>query len=80
MQVGQLTGFLSYVLQIVNSLMLISNVFLMLTRSLASARRINQVFDECQIFLIPRILSPKFQTDGSTLNMYISSIKEECRI
>ena len=46
MQVGELTGFLSYVLQIVNSLMMISNVFLMLTRSLASARRINQVFDE----------------------------------
>ena len=46
MQVGELTGFLSYVLQIVNSLLMISNVFLMLTRSLASARRINQVFDE----------------------------------
>ena len=46
MQVGELTGFLSYVVQIVNSLMMISNVFLMLTRSLASARRINQVFDE----------------------------------
>ena len=54
MQVGQLTGFLSYVLQIVNSLMLISNVFLMLTRSLASARRINQVFDEC-----PDLSDPK---------------------
>lgn len=46
MQVGELTGFLSYVMQIVNSLMMISNVFLMLTRSLASARRINAVFDE----------------------------------
>ncbi len=46
MQVGELTGFLSYVLQIINSLMMISNVFLMLTRSLASAKRINEVFDE----------------------------------
>ncbi|MGI6006013.1 MAG: ABC transporter ATP-binding protein [Ruminococcus sp.] len=46
LQVGELTGFLSYVLQIINSLMMISNVFLMLTRSLASAARINQVFDE----------------------------------
>ena len=46
MEVGSLTGFLSYVLQIVNSLMMISNVFLMLTRSLASARRINEVFDQ----------------------------------
>ena len=28
MEVGELTGFLSYVLQILNSLMMISNVFL----------------------------------------------------
>lgn len=46
MQVGELTGFLSYVLQIVNSLMMISNVFLMLTRSLASAHRISEVLQE----------------------------------
>ena len=54
MQVGELTGFLSYVLQIVNSLMMISNVFLMLTRSLASARRINQVFDETSTLSDPK--------------------------
>ena len=46
LKVGELTGFLSYVLQVMNSLMLISNVFLMLTRSLASARRIGEVLDE----------------------------------
>ena len=46
LQVGELTGVLSYVLQIMNSLMLISNVFLLLTRSLASARRILEVLDE----------------------------------
>ena len=46
LQVGQLTGFLSYVLQVMNSMMLISNVFLLLTRSLASARRISEVLDE----------------------------------
>ena len=46
MQVGELTGFLSYVMQILNSLMMISNVFLMLTRSLASATRIMEVIDE----------------------------------
>ncbi|OUN84574.1 ABC transporter ATP-binding protein [Gemmiger sp. An50] len=45
MQVGKLTGFLSYVLQIMNSLMMISNVFLMLTRSLASASRVMEVLD-----------------------------------
>ena len=46
MQVGELTGFLSYVMQILNSLMMISNVFLMMTRSLASGSRILEVIDE----------------------------------
>ena len=46
MQVGELTGFLSYVLQVMNSLMMISNVFLLLTRSLTSAHRIGQVLEE----------------------------------
>ena len=44
--VGRLTSFLSYVLQVMNSLMMISNVFLLMTRSLASAHRIAQVLDE----------------------------------
>lgn len=46
MEVGALTGFLSYVLQILNSLMMISNVFMMLTRSMASGSRILEVMDE----------------------------------
>ena len=46
MQVGELTGFLSYVLQILNSLMMISNIFMMMTRSLASGKRILEVIDE----------------------------------
>ena len=46
MLVGELTGFLSYVLQVMNSLMMISNVFLLLTRSLTSARRIGQVLED----------------------------------
>ena len=46
LQVGELTGFLSYVFQVMNSMMMISNVFLLLTRSLASADRIAQVLDE----------------------------------
>ena len=44
--VGQLTSFLSYVLLILNSLMMLSNVFLLMSRSLASAERIMQVMDE----------------------------------
>ncbi len=46
LQVGDLTGFLSYVLQVMNALMMISSVFLLLTRSLASAKRIVEVLDE----------------------------------
>ena len=46
LQVGELTGFLSYVLQVMNSFMMISNVFLLLTRSLASAHRVAQVLEE----------------------------------
>lgn len=46
MSVGELTAFLSYVMQVLNSMMMISNVFLMLTRSLASAKRISEILEE----------------------------------
>ncbi len=46
LKIGQLTSFLSYVLLILNSLMMMSNVFLMMTRSLASGERIIEVLDE----------------------------------
>ena len=53
LQVGELTGVFTYVLQVMNSLMMISNVFLLLTRSLASARRINEVLDEKIVLTSP---------------------------
>ena len=53
LEVGNLTGFLSYVMQVMNSLMMISNVFLMLTRSLASARRISEILDEVPVLSSP---------------------------
>lgn len=46
LQVGTLTGFMSYVLQIMNSLMMISGVFLLLARALTSIRRVREVLDE----------------------------------
>ena len=46
LKIGELTSFLSYVLLILNSLMMMSNVFLMMTRSLASATRIVEVLNE----------------------------------
>lgn len=44
--VGQLTGIMSYVLQIMNAFIMMSNIFLLLTRSAASIRRIEEVLDE----------------------------------
>ena len=46
LEVGQLTGILSYVLQILNSFVMLSNVFLLMTRSMASVRRIEEVLLE----------------------------------
>ena len=61
LKVGDLTGFLSYVMQVVNALMMIANVFLLLTRSLASAHRIAEVLDERIVLKSPEngVLLPK---------------------
>lgn len=64
LQVGELTGFLSYVLQVMNSIMMISNVFLLLTRSLASAHRISEVLDEKVVLTSPEN-AVKVVKDGS---------------
>lgn len=55
LQVGELTGFLSYVMQILNSFIMISNVFLLLTRSLASIHRICEVLDEPVDLVSPEV-------------------------
>ena len=52
LKIGELTSFLSYVLLILNSLMMMSNVFLMMTRSLASASRIVEVLDDFFVFFV----------------------------
>lgn len=44
--VGALSALLSYILQVVNSLMMISNTFLLINRSFASSKRLCEVFDE----------------------------------
>lgn len=44
-QVGQIIAFINYMTQILFSLMMISNVFLMFIRARASAERIGEVFD-----------------------------------
>lgn len=62
-QVGELTGILSYVLQIMNSFVMMSNVFLLLTRSMASINRIAQIFLEKND--MPVSLNPARIADGS---------------
>lgn len=64
--VGSLTGFMSYVLLIMNSLMMISNVFLLLTRALTSVGRIAEVLDEEPFIANPAgDLAIAAPTDGS---------------
>lgn len=46
LEVGSLSALLSYVLQVMNSIMMISNVFLLMNRSFASATRINELLKE----------------------------------
>lgn len=46
LEVGTLSALLSYVLQVVNSIMMLSNVFILMNRSFASASRIAEVLDE----------------------------------
>ena len=62
--VGNLTGFLSYVMQVINSLMMLANVFLLLTRSLASAHRIAEILDENIVLTSPEN-GEKIVKDGS---------------
>lgn len=64
LHVGEMTSFLSYVLQVMNSLMMISNVFLLLTRSLASAKRIGDVLKE-DVDLVSEPGSNTVVSDGS---------------
>lgn len=45
-QVGKLTSFITYVSQILMSLMMLSMIFMMLSRSIASANRIIEVLEE----------------------------------
>lgn len=62
--VGNLTGFLSYVMQVINSLMMLANVFLLLTRSIASAHRIAEILDENIVLTSPENGEKKVK-DGS---------------
>lgn len=63
LQVGELTGIMSYVLQIMNSFIMMSNVFLLMVRSSASLTRIEEVFREKPTMQLP--LHGRTLQDGS---------------
>lgn len=46
MAIGDLSAFINYVMQILSSLMMVTMMFMMSSRALASARRISEVLDE----------------------------------
>lgn len=59
LDVGLLTTFVTYISQIMISLMMVSMIFMMLTRSIACARRIVEVLDE-----VPAITDGEARTDA----------------
>lgn len=69
-QVGELTGMLSYVLQIMNSFIMISNVFLLFSRSLASHNRIQEVLDQQPTMVKPK--QGQVLQDGSIVFDHVS--------
>ncbi len=73
MKVGALTSFLSYVLQVLNSLMMFSNVFLLFTRSLTSWRRISEVLVEEPEIRDDRATDIEITREVYSLIMYISN-------
>ena len=58
--VGDLTAFFTYITQILMSLMMVSMIFMMMTRSIACARRIVEVLDE-----VPAITDEAAETGAS---------------
>lgn len=77
LMVGELTGFMSYVLQITNSLMMISNVFLLMTRALTSIQRVREVLGEK-----PAITSPEHartEVSDSSVELHHVSFKYQAK-
>ena len=63
-KVGALTSFLSYVLQLLNTLMMLSNVFMLISRSNASAERVLALLNE-ESDIIDNKTSDLMVKDGS---------------
>ena len=79
--VGDLTAFFTYITQILMSLMMVSMMFMMMTRSIACAKRIVEVLDEAACHHqrpAPR-RTPRWRTAASTLTMCFSNTVKPAR-
>ena len=63
--VGDLTAFFTYITQILMSLMMVSMIFMMMTRSIACAKRIVEVLDEVPAITDEAAETGAFVADGS---------------
>nr|WP_314462591.1 ABC transporter ATP-binding protein [uncultured Clostridium sp.] len=79
MKVGALTSFLSYVLQVLNSLMMFSNVFLLFTRSLTSWRRISEVLVEEPVIRDDRASDIEITMGGIQFNHVFFKYRETAK-
>jgi ATP-binding cassette subfamily B protein len=66
MQVGDLMAFLQYMMQIMFSMMMVSMMFIMLPRALASVKRINEVLDTS-----PEIVDPEMDVAADGAQGYL---------
>lgn len=75
--VGALTGFMSYVLLIMNSLMMISNVFLLLARAVTSIHRVGEVIRETPTITQPSAAKKSIASANLSFNDVSFSYTDE---
>ena len=63
MQVGDLSSFVTYVTQILSSLMMVTMMFMMSSRAMASARRISEVLDELPVISDEGAAQPELRVE-----------------
>lgn len=69
---GELTSMLTYCMNILMNLLMVAMVFVMLTMSLASGKRVAGVLNENQRLQIPKTLFTRLRTEALSLTMFHS--------
>ena len=76
---GELMSLLTYCMNILMSLMMLSMVFVMVTMSAASAERVTEVINETADLHDPQDPVMKLQMEVLNLTMWISAIRRTVR-